>query len=121
MLPGAAWAFFDPINICGYPSPLKRIIYNGSDPLGNLWVPEAAWAFFDPIITSYEAQSMKPHAGIYELAAKRVNLPPEEIFFVDDRAENVEGARKLGWQAVRYTTPLRLANDLERRGVVFNR
>ena len=77
--------------------------------------------FFDPVIASYQAKVMKPDAGIYQIAAKAVGLAPEEIFFADDRDDNVEGARKLGWQAVRFSSALQLANELESRGVSFNR
>lgn len=78
-------------------------------------------AYFDPVITSYDARSMKPDAGIYNAAAERVGHVPSELFFVDDREENVEGANKLGWNARLYTTALQLSNDLEELGVAFNR
>lgn len=78
-------------------------------------------SYFDPVITSYEAKVMKPAAQIYETAAERVGLPPEEIFFVDDRQDNVDGARKAGWHAELFTGVLQLANDLEKLGVSFNR
>lgn len=93
---------------------------------------EAHWKFavqrfkvlstcFDPVITSYGERSMKPAPAIYEAAAARVNVPPNQLFFVDDRAENVAAAQALGWHAKRFTTPLQLANDLESFGVQFNR
>ena len=77
--------------------------------------------FFDPVITSYSVRSMKPARGIYEAAAASVNIPPNELFFVDDRAENVEAARALGWNARLFTTQAQLAADLECLGVRFNR
>lgn len=77
--------------------------------------------YFDPVITSYQVKVMKPDAGIYKIAADAVGLAPEEILFADDREENVEGALKLGWQAVRFSSALQLANELESRGVSFNR
>ena len=77
--------------------------------------------YFGPVITSYDAKSMKPDAGIYEVAADRVGHSPNELFFVDDREENVEGANELGWNARLYTTALQLSNDLEDLGVEFNR
>ena len=76
---------------------------------------------FEPVITSYEVKSMKPDAGIYEAAAKAANCEPAELFFVDDREENVEGARKLGWNARLFVSALQLANDLDELGVEFNR
>lgn len=93
---------------------------------------EAHWEFaakkfrvldqlFSPVITSYEVQSMKPDGAIYESAAKAAGCSPTELFFVDDRHENVEGARAQGWQAELFTSPVQLGNDLERLGLEFNR
>lgn len=76
---------------------------------------------FEPTVTSYETKSMKPDPAIYKVAAVRAGLEPQELFFVDDRMENVEAARKLGWTAVQFTTPLQLANDFERLVLAFNR
>lgn len=94
---------------------------------------EAHWEFaanrfrilgqiFDPVITSYEVGSMKPSRAIYDAATVAVgNAKPDEIFFVDDRAENVEGAKQAGWQASLFQGALPLAAELERLGVDFNR
>lgn len=76
---------------------------------------------FTPVITSYEAKSMKPDSGIYQEAAKAAGCEPSELFFVDDREENVEGAKKLGWHAVLFQSARQLSNDLESLGVQFNR
>lgn len=76
---------------------------------------------FDPIVTSYETRSMKPDPVIYEVAAQKVGCSPNELFFVDDREENVNGARMAGWHAELFTGALSLANDLEGLGVSFNR
>lgn len=93
---------------------------------------EAHWEFaakrfpmlsqiFDPVITSYGTKSMKPDSGIYEAATSQANVEPSEAFFVDDRLENVDGAKELGWTAVQFVSPFQLANDLERLSVPFNR
>lgn len=76
---------------------------------------------FDPVITSYDVKSMKPDSLIYEIAAKRAGAAPEQLFFIDDREENVEGARKLGWNAELFTSAQQFANDLQKLGVEFNR
>ena len=76
---------------------------------------------FDPVITSYEVKSMKPDTTIYMVAAERAGTPPENIFFTDDRSENVAGAHALGWTTTQFSNALQLANELERLGVRFNR
>lgn len=58
---------------------------------------------FDQIVLSYEVKSMKPERRIYEVATERAGVEPERIFFVDDRIDNIEGAKKLGWEAELFT------------------
>ena len=77
--------------------------------------------FFDPVIKSYQAKVMKPDSGIFKVATEAVGLAPEQIFFTDDREENVNAALEYGWQAVQFSSALQLANELESRGVSFNR
>ncbi|MFV1964375.1 MAG: HAD family hydrolase [Pirellulaceae bacterium] len=76
--------------------------------------------YFEQIVLSHEVKASKPEAAIFEAAIEATHLPPQEIFFVDDRAENVEGARAAGLDAVQFTTAGQLAADLRRRGVRFN-
>lgn len=79
-------------------------------------IPEA----FEVVVTSFEERVMKPDRRIYEIAAARAGLPPEQIFFADDLPANVEGARAAGFDAVLYTDTPTLIRDLRARGVVFN-
>ncbi len=58
--------------------------------------------WFEPIILSYQAKAMKPARAIYDHATRLAEVPPERIFFTDDRADNCEGGRAAGWQVVRF-------------------
>ncbi|MBW3600652.1 MAG: HAD family phosphatase [Planctomycetes bacterium] len=75
---------------------------------------------FDVFALSFEIGSMKPDPATYRDAATLAGAAPEEIFFTDDRSENVEAARAAGYDAVLFTTAPALAADLRRRGVEFN-
>ncbi len=72
---------------------------------------------FELRVVSYEARQMKPHPAIYEHAVKLAGVPAGEIFFTDDRPENVEGALAAGLDAVLFTTADELAGELRRRGM----
>ncbi len=56
----------------------------------------------DTIIVSAEERLVKPDTRIYELAADRLGVAPQEALFVDDSADNVAGARDTGMQAIRF-------------------
>ena len=66
---------------------------------------------------SFELRAMKPEAAIFQGAAKLAGVAPAEIFFADDRPEHVEGARRVGFDAVQFTGAADLAVALEERGV----
>ena len=69
---------------------------------------------------SYRLGAMKPDAAIFRAAAKLAGCRPEEIFFVDDLAEHVAGARAVGFDAVQFTSAEALSADLRQRGIRFN-
>jgi putative hydrolase of the HAD superfamily len=76
--------------------------------------------YFDCYALSFRVGELKPEPAIYRAAAELAQVSPQEIFFVDDREENVVGARDAGFDAVQYTTALELAEQLRRRGVRMN-
>ncbi len=69
---------------------------------------------------SYRIQAAKPEAAIFRAAAELAGCPPEEIFFVDDLAEHVVGARDAGFDAVQFTSAESLAEELRKRELRFN-
>jgi len=78
-------------------------------------------AAFDVAVLSYQIGSLKPETAIYEAATELARANPEEIFFVDDRAENVAGALEAGFDAVQFTSADGLIRELLRRDVCLDR
>jgi putative hydrolase of the HAD superfamily len=64
---------------------------------------------FDYVCFSAEMQLAKPDAAIFHACLKAVGSKPEECLFIDDRAENVEAARALGMQALKFESVQELA------------
>jgi glucose-1-phosphatase len=75
---------------------------------------------FELYALSYQLGSLKPETEIYLAAAKLAGVAPTEIFYCDDRPENVGGALKAGYDAVLYETPEKLHRELRERGLKFN-
>lgn len=71
-----------------------------------------AWA-----IVSYKAGSMKPDRHIYKTAVARAGVRPQEVFFTDDRQENVAGAQECGIDAVQFEGADSLIAELRERNV----
>jgi FMN phosphatase YigB (HAD superfamily) len=59
---------------------------------------------FDQVILSCLEGTRKPFGEIYLLTAERLGVQPAELLFVDDREENVEGARRAGLCAILYSS-----------------
>ena len=63
------------------------------------------FANFTGYVLSYEQSALKPHRKIYEITERHTGARGGEILFIDDRAENVEGASQLGWQTICHRSP----------------
>jgi putative hydrolase of the HAD superfamily len=59
---------------------------------------------FDQVTFSCELGVVKPEAAIYRHAIEGLGVEPAEALFLDDRPENVEGARAAGIHAEVFTT-----------------
>ena len=55
----------------------------------------------------------KPDPAIYRLALEVLQVPAEEVIFIDDRAKNAEAARTLGLHAIVYTGSAALRAELQ--------
>jgi FMN phosphatase YigB (HAD superfamily) len=76
--------------------------------------------FFSVHALSYKIGAMKPSAATYCKAAEMAGCRPEEIFYTDDIAGHVAGARSAGLDAVVYETTPQLVGELFKRGIEFN-
>lgn len=79
---------------------------------------------FEVHALSFRIQAMKPDPKIYRAAAEMAGVAPPEIFFMDDRPENVASAKQFGFDAVQFgphaAAASQLAEQLRRRGIELN-
>jgi len=66
----------------------------------------------EAVILSYQTGSAKPASAIYEHALQLAGLPPERVWYVDDVAEFVDAAAKLGIHAIQFQSASKLSADL---------
>jgi len=69
---------------------------------------------------SYRLRAMKPEPAAYAGAARLAGVQPKQIFFTDDRPDNVAAARAAGWDAVQFESACQLNEELRQRGVALN-
>ena len=85
--------------------------------LSNSWGLEYerdGWdTLFDAVVISGEVGLRKPDPAIYALAARRLDLPSEEIVFVDDLRPNVRAAVATGMVGVQHVDVETTVSELE--------
>ena len=67
---------------------------------------------FDGGIVSYKEKLMKPDKDIYDKLMATYEINPNESIFIDDTRENIEGATKLGFKTILFTTDYELREKL---------
>jgi glucose-1-phosphatase len=72
---------------------------------------------FDAHVLSHEVGFLKPDAMIYRYTLEKYGLAAERTVFVDDLAPNVEGARRVGMQAIHFQSPDQACAELTKLGV----
>ncbi|MBC9246955.1 HAD family phosphatase [Paracoccus sp. 11-3] len=78
--------------------------------------PRLNGLFTDIVVSGIEAL-LKPEAAIYLTLCQRNNLRPEDCLFIDDSLANVQGARKIGMDAIHFTSAAELRSELAVRGI----
>jgi HAD superfamily hydrolase (TIGR01509 family) len=84
--------------------------------LGPL-LARAPLGHFRKIFLSSAIGLRKPDAAAYDHVAKAIGVAPERIVFFDDLAENIEGARAYGLNAVHVTSSGDVAQALAALGI----
>ena len=76
---------------------------------------------FDKIVVSYEAGANKPEEKIYRVVEAYTGENSDRHFFIDDIAEYVEAAEKLGWEGIQFKGYRPLVTELINRGILTYR
>ena len=70
--------------------------------IARLRAERALDACFDVVVVSSAVGLTKPDPRIYTLCLERLGTVPERTLFVDDRAENIEAAARLGIRTLHF-------------------
>jgi 2-haloacid dehalogenase len=74
--------------------------------------------WFDGYFISGLEGVIKPDPEYFELALERFKFEPQDVFFIDDRTENVDAARTLGIPSIVFRSPETLRAELVDRGLL---
>lgn len=76
------------------------------------------FGWFKDIIISGDEKISKPEPAIFDLTVRRLGVAPGEIFFTDDSAANIAGAKAAGFVTHLFDTPETLRPALVAAGVL---
>lgn len=89
----------------------------GAEMLAHLRANFAWLEDFDHLTWSCELDIIKPEPEIYRHTLEKLGVRADEALFIDDREENVEGARRVGMRALLFRDVATLRDDLEQTGL----
>ena len=69
--------------------------------------------WFEGIVVSGTEKMRKPFNEIYELTLNRFNIEASQSLFIDDNARNIEAAKKMGINTIRFNNPTQLKSELK--------
>ena len=68
--------------------------------------------YLDDLIISAEIHKIKPNSDFYEYLLDKFDINPSELLFLDDNADNVEGAKKLGIKTIKVEKNMNLLEKI---------
>jgi len=69
---------------------------------------------YDALVISGEVGIRKPDPAIYQVATKKLDVPPSRCVLVDDMAANLGPPAELGMATIHHTDTARTISELER-------
>lgn len=73
-----------------------------AEKIGYAFANYSFFSLFDGIVVSGVEKVVKPDRKIYEILLERYSLKPGECVFIDDNQDNVDMAKVLGVNAIRF-------------------
>ena len=72
---------------------------------------------FTCVFLSSQFGAMKPDIAVFNAVQASLSWTPDQILFVDDKAENISQARSIGWNALQFRNNKQLDRDFIRLGL----
>ncbi|GAB4541069.1 MAG: HAD-IA family hydrolase [Anaerolineales bacterium] len=85
-------------------------------PMTRKMFPFFEW--FDGVILSGEVKCVKPEPRIFELCLAMTQKAARECIFIDDSLPNIHAAQTMGFDALHFSTPEALRQDLQARRIL---
>lgn len=88
------------------------ILSNVIEPTYNVLQSAGFYDRFDTVIASCKEGVAKPDVKIYELALERAGATPVESIFIDDKQNNLDPAKEMGFMTVLASSPSQIIEEV---------
>ncbi|MDN5324432.1 MAG: putative hydrolase of the superfamily [Thermosipho sp. (in: thermotogales)] len=61
--------------------------------------------YFDGMVISSHVKEVKPNVKIYKILVQKYNINPANSLYIDDKVENIETGKKLGFKTIHLEKP----------------
>ena len=69
--------------------------------------------YIDDIIISAEINEIKPNINFYKHILNKYNIEPQELLFLDDNINNINGAKELGINTIKVEKETDILNEIK--------
>jgi putative hydrolase of the HAD superfamily len=90
----------------------RTALLSNTEPPAMEFFLELRYEMFDAPIFSCAEGACKPEKEIYEIAARRLQMPVTQCVLIDDKPVFVEGARSAGMEGIVYKSLAQVKQDL---------
>ena len=107
----------DRLNIAGY-----EVIFLSDNVHERIDYLQKKYSFlhkFKAGVFSHIVKIRKPDLRIYQLVLKQASHPAKECVYIDDKAELLEPAKRIGMAVIAFENPLQLEKKLKKLGLKF--
>lgn len=80
--------------------------------LNEILIQNDLYNIFDETLISSAHGMIKPQKEIFQKMLDLLDMKKDEVIFIDDRQENIDGAIKFGIKALPFISPEKLKEDL---------
>lgn len=68
--------------------------------------------YLDDVLISAEIHKVKPNSDFYNHILDKFDLKPEELLFIDDNIDNIDGAKRLGINTIKVNKGTNLYSEI---------
>jgi epoxide hydrolase-like predicted phosphatase len=104
------FAFAAELHNKGYKTAL---LSNTEEPAMRL-IYQLSYDMFDELIFSCAEGAAKPEKKIYHIVVGKLNLQPEQVILIDDKAEFINGAQQAGLKGILFKNLNQVEKELEK-------